>query len=101
MVTGRSAGHVPRLGARAFATALVFPFVLAAASAAMIAAGAATSKSRIPSGPYMPGAATAVILASPDLVASRAMDGINAPHQWSGLGSVHRPARMAAISWRA
>lgn len=35
-------------GARAFATGLVFPFVLAAASsAAMIAAGAATRKSRI------------------------------------------------------
>ena len=41
------------------------PFVLAAAnSAAMIAAGAATSNSRIPSGQYMTGAA-AVILASP------------------------------------
>ena len=53
-------------GARAFATGLVFPFVLAAASsAAMIAAGAATRKSRIPSGPYMTGAAAAVILASP------------------------------------
>ncbi len=38
-------------GARAFATGLVFPFVLAtASSAAMIAAGAATRKSRIPFG---------------------------------------------------
>jgi hypothetical protein len=65
--SGQGAGHVPRLvGARAFATGLVFPFVLAAASsAAMIAAGAATRKSRIPSGPYMTGAAAAVILASP------------------------------------
>ena len=53
-------------GAGAFATGLVFPFVLcAASSAAMIAAGAATRKSRIPSGPYMTGAAAAVILASP------------------------------------
>ncbi len=51
--------------ARAFATGLVFPFALAAASSApMTAAGAATRKSRIPSGPYMTGAA-AVILASP------------------------------------
>jgi leader peptidase (prepilin peptidase) / N-methyltransferase len=65
--SGRGAGHVPGWpGARAFATGLVFPFVLAAASsAAMIAAGAATRKSRIPSGPYMTGAAAAVILASP------------------------------------
>ena len=31
----------------------------------MIAAGAATRKSRIPSGPYLTGAAAAVILASP------------------------------------
>ena len=39
-------------GARAFATGLVFPFVLAAASsAAMIAVGAATRNSRIPFGP--------------------------------------------------
>ena len=53
-------------GARAVATGLVFPFVLAAASsAAMIAAGPAPRKSRIPSGPYMTGAAAAVILASP------------------------------------
>ena len=52
-------------GAGAFATGLVFPFVLAASSAAMIAAGAATRKSRIPSGPCMTGAAAAVILASP------------------------------------
>ena len=52
-------------GAGAFATGLVFPFVLAAASsAAMIAAGAATGKSRIPSGPCMAGTAAAVILAS-------------------------------------
>jgi len=39
-------------GARAFATRLVSPFVLAAAgNAAMIAAGAATRNSRIPFGP--------------------------------------------------
>ena len=35
-------------GAGAFATGLVFPFVLAASSAAMIAAGAATRKSQHP-----------------------------------------------------
>jgi hypothetical protein len=53
-------------GAGAFAAGLVFPFVLAAASsAAVIAAGAATRKSRIPSGPYMTGAAATVILAGP------------------------------------
>ena len=58
------------LGARAFVTGLVSPFVLAAVSgAAMIAAGAATRKSRIPFGPYMVGAAAAVILASPFLPA--------------------------------
>jgi prepilin signal peptidase PulO-like enzyme (type II secretory pathway) len=58
------------LGARAFVTGLVSPFALAAVSgAAMIAAGAATRKSRIPFGPYMAGAAVAVILASPFLPA--------------------------------
>jgi len=58
------------LGARAFVTGLVSAFVLAAISgAAMIAAGAATRKSRIPFGPYMAGAAVAVILASPFLPA--------------------------------
>jgi len=66
--SGRSAGACSPgwPGARAFATGLVFPFVLAAAcGAAMIAAGAAPRKSRIPSGPCMTGAAAAVILASP------------------------------------
>ncbi len=64
--SGRGAGHVPGWpGARAFGPGS-FPFVLAAASsAAMIAAGAATRKSRIPSGAYMTGAAAAVVLASP------------------------------------
>ena len=63
----RSAGHVPRLARReSLRTGLVFPFVLAAvSSAAMIAAGAATRNSRIPSGAYMTGAAAAVVLASP------------------------------------
>jgi hypothetical protein len=83
-------------GAKAFATGLVFPFVLAAASsAAMIAAGAATRKSRIPSGPYMTGAA-AVILASP-LARLPAGNG----RRTNGPGFVlriHGPARMAAIS---
>jgi leader peptidase (prepilin peptidase)/N-methyltransferase len=56
------------LGARAFATGLVSPFVIAAVTgAAMIAAGIATRKTRIPFGPYMVGAAAAVILASPFL----------------------------------
>jgi hypothetical protein len=42
-----------------FATGLVSPFVLAAAS------GAATRKSRTPSGPHTADAAAAVILAGP------------------------------------
>jgi leader peptidase (prepilin peptidase)/N-methyltransferase len=54
------------LGARAFAAGLVSPFVLAAASGAMmIAADAATRRSRIAFGPFMVSAAAAVILASP------------------------------------
>ena len=53
-------------GAGAFATGLVLRSLPAAASSGpMIAAGAATRKSRIPSGPCMTGAAAAVILASP------------------------------------
>jgi len=54
------------LGARAFVAGLVSPFVLAAVSGAMmIAAGAATRRSRIPFGPFMVSAAAAVIVATP------------------------------------
>ena len=52
-------------GAGAFANGSCTGSLLAASSAAMIAADAATRKSSIPSGPYMTGAAAAVILARP------------------------------------
>jgi leader peptidase (prepilin peptidase)/N-methyltransferase len=54
------------LGARALAAGLVAPFVLTAASGAvLITAGAATRHSRIAFGPFMVTATAAVILASP------------------------------------